>query len=257
MYCGHARLCVSVCVCVCVCQSVSLSAAACPHYCTDPDVTWGSGRGCPPSCALLGGFAIGAPVVLLWKHNANPSYYKLASTPLYDDIVRTRNVSECSVLALCLVYLFKHKRQRVYATYQSPSHKQNPLKSAKHFTKRLKGLKCTPYCQRLAIESRNLSFGVEFCSKMLSSYGNFCVQCYYLSPCTMRSSQRSVARPIAATIASCKQNVTQVTSKNSVNHNAFVVAYFISLRRDLSISINTIILTDVNSSHVFSTARGV
>jgi len=28
---------------VCVC----LSVAACPHYCTDPDVTWGSGRGCP------------------------------------------------------------------------------------------------------------------------------------------------------------------------------------------------------------------
>jgi len=35
MYCGHARLC------------VCLSAAACPHYCTDPDVTRGSGRGCP------------------------------------------------------------------------------------------------------------------------------------------------------------------------------------------------------------------
>jgi len=33
--CGHAR--------VCVC----LSAAACLHYCTDPDVTLGSGRGCP------------------------------------------------------------------------------------------------------------------------------------------------------------------------------------------------------------------
>ena len=39
MYCGHARL--------CVCLSVRLSAAACPHYCTDPDVTWGSGRGYP------------------------------------------------------------------------------------------------------------------------------------------------------------------------------------------------------------------
>ena len=39
MYCGHARLCVCVCVCV--------SAAASPHYCTDPDVTWGSGKGCP------------------------------------------------------------------------------------------------------------------------------------------------------------------------------------------------------------------
>ena len=34
MYCGMR---------VCVC----LSVAACLHYCTDPDVTWGSGRGCP------------------------------------------------------------------------------------------------------------------------------------------------------------------------------------------------------------------
>jgi len=29
------RVCVFVCVCVC------LSAAVCPHYCRDPDVTWG------------------------------------------------------------------------------------------------------------------------------------------------------------------------------------------------------------------------
>jgi len=41
-----------------------------------------------PSCALLGGFAIGARVALLWQHNANPSY-KIASIPRYDDIVRT------------------------------------------------------------------------------------------------------------------------------------------------------------------------
>jgi len=41
----------------------------------------------PPSCALLGGFAIGARVALLWQHNANPSY-KLALIPRYDDIVR-------------------------------------------------------------------------------------------------------------------------------------------------------------------------
>jgi len=39
MYCGHARL--------CVCLSVCLFAAACLHYWTEPDVTWGSGRGCP------------------------------------------------------------------------------------------------------------------------------------------------------------------------------------------------------------------
>jgi len=43
MYSGHARLC----VCLCVCLSVCLSAAVRPHYCTDPDVTWGCGRGCP------------------------------------------------------------------------------------------------------------------------------------------------------------------------------------------------------------------
>jgi len=55
IYCGHARLCVCLCV------------AACPHYCRDPDVTWGV-IGLPPSCALLGGFAIGARVALLWQH---------------------------------------------------------------------------------------------------------------------------------------------------------------------------------------------
>jgi len=65
MYCVHARL--SICVSVCV----SVSAAACPHYCTDPDATYGSDRECPPSCALLGGFAIGARVALLRQHNAN------------------------------------------------------------------------------------------------------------------------------------------------------------------------------------------
>jgi len=64
MYCGHARLCVCLCVC--------LSAAACLHYCTDPDVTWRSGRGWDaPSCALLGGFAINARVALLWQQYGN------------------------------------------------------------------------------------------------------------------------------------------------------------------------------------------
>jgi len=40
----------------------------------------------PPICAVLGGFAIGARVALLWQHHVNPSY-KLASIPRYDDIV--------------------------------------------------------------------------------------------------------------------------------------------------------------------------
>ena len=62
---------------------VCLSAAVCPHYCTDPNVTWGM-----VEAALLGGFALGAGVALLWQENENPSY-KLASIPRYDDVVRT------------------------------------------------------------------------------------------------------------------------------------------------------------------------
>ena len=62
----------------------------------------------PPSCALVGGFPIGARVALLWQHNVNRSY-KLASTSQYDNIVRMRNVSKCSVLTLCLVYSVDNK----------------------------------------------------------------------------------------------------------------------------------------------------
>jgi len=44
MYIGHGQY---LCVCVCVCVFVCLSLSASPHDCTDPDVTWGNGRGCP------------------------------------------------------------------------------------------------------------------------------------------------------------------------------------------------------------------
>jgi len=60
MYCGHARL----------------SAAACLHYCTDPDVTCGSGRGC-----LL--------VVQYWT-----DLQSVHGLCCYGNITRTRNVSE-------------------------------------------------------------------------------------------------------------------------------------------------------------------
>jgi len=74
MYCGHARLSVRGCT---------------PTLLHGPGCNLGRGRDCPPpSCALLGGFTIGARVALLWQHNANPSY-KLASIPGYDHIVRT------------------------------------------------------------------------------------------------------------------------------------------------------------------------
>ena len=83
MYRGHARLC--VCMFVCVCVSVCLSAAACPHYCTDPDVTWGSGRGCPL-------------VVHYWA-----DLQSVHGLRCYGNITRTWNVSEYMlVLALYL-----------------------------------------------------------------------------------------------------------------------------------------------------------
>jgi len=95
--------------------SVYLSMAVCLHYRSDPDVTWGV-VGMPPSCALLGGLAIDTWVALLWQHNANPSY-KLACTLQYDNIVQTRNVSKCCVLAVCLVAT--NKGMRVVKLYSS------------------------------------------------------------------------------------------------------------------------------------------
>jgi len=65
MYCRHTRLC------------VCLSAAACSHYCTDADVTWGSGRGCPL-------------VVHYWADLQSVHEWRS-----YGNITRTRNVSEC------------------------------------------------------------------------------------------------------------------------------------------------------------------
>ena len=75
MYCGHERLC------------VCLSVAACPHCCTDvPDVTWGSGRGCPL-------------VVHYWA-----DLQAVHGLHCYGNITRMRNVSEYMlVFALCLV----------------------------------------------------------------------------------------------------------------------------------------------------------
>jgi len=78
LYCGHARLCVRLCV--------YLSAAACPHYCTDPDVTWGHGRGC-------------SLAVHYWE-----DLQSVHGLRCYGNITRTRNASKhMLVLALCLV----------------------------------------------------------------------------------------------------------------------------------------------------------
>jgi len=61
-----------------VCVSVCLSLAAFPDYYTDPDVTRGNGRG----------FAI---AVHYWADLQSVRGFRC-----YDNITRTRNVSECS-----------------------------------------------------------------------------------------------------------------------------------------------------------------
>jgi len=63
MYSGHARL--------CVCLSVR---GRMPTLLRGPGCNLGNGRGCPPSCVLSAGFAIGARVALLWQHSANVKY---------------------------------------------------------------------------------------------------------------------------------------------------------------------------------------
>jgi len=74
-------------VCVSVCLSVCLSAGVCPQYCTDPDVTWGRGRGCPLVVHYWADLQSGHRL-RCYGNNLNPSY-KLASIPRYDNIVRT------------------------------------------------------------------------------------------------------------------------------------------------------------------------
>jgi len=56
--------------------SVCLSAAVCLHYCMDPDVTWGNGRGCPL-------------VVHYWA-----DLQSVHGLCCYGNIMRMRNVSE-------------------------------------------------------------------------------------------------------------------------------------------------------------------
>ena len=96
---GHARL--------CVCLSVCLSLAACPYY-TDPDVTWRM-VGMPSGCALLGGYAIGPRVSLLWQHSPNAKCQRVLvlSLCLVRHIHPTLN-SQLNALSF-VFYFWSHK----------------------------------------------------------------------------------------------------------------------------------------------------
>jgi len=66
-YIGHGHLCVGVSVCVCICLSVPRRIPTLLH---GPGCKLGNGMvGVSSSCAVLGRFAIGARVSLLWHHS--------------------------------------------------------------------------------------------------------------------------------------------------------------------------------------------
>jgi len=64
---------------------LSLSLATFPHYCTDPDVNWGNGRGCPL-------------VVHYWA-----DLQLVHRFHCYDNIAPNAKCQRVLVLALCLV----------------------------------------------------------------------------------------------------------------------------------------------------------
>jgi len=82
MYIGDGHLCVSVC----------LSLATFPHYCSDPDVSWGSG----------GGRSL---VMHYWADLQSMHRFRC-----YDNIAPNVKCQQVLVLALCLVNTCSHCR---------------------------------------------------------------------------------------------------------------------------------------------------
>ena len=68
-----------------VCVSVYLSLAAFPHYCTDQDVSWGNGSGCP----------------LIVRYLAD--LQSLQGFRCYDNIAPNAKCQRVLILSLCLV----------------------------------------------------------------------------------------------------------------------------------------------------------
>ena len=77
IYIGHGR--------PCICRCVCLSVAAFSHYCTDPDLTWGNGRGC----------------LLVVHYCAN--LQSVIGFRCYDNIAPNAKCQRVLVLAVCLV----------------------------------------------------------------------------------------------------------------------------------------------------------
>jgi len=92
---------------------VCLSTPACPHYCTDPDVTSGNGRGCPL-------------VVHCWA-----DFQSVHGFPCCHSIARTRNVSEClySLYAWCLLCAAGPSARDLSRMFPTPPSAEMPCSS--------------------------------------------------------------------------------------------------------------------------------
>jgi len=89
--------CASVCVCVCVCRS---PYAQCRHYCMDPDVTWGNGRG----CLLVVHYSVDLQSVHRFR--------------CYDNIAPNAKCQRVLVLVLCLVSIIVVIKKSLNHWYQ-------------------------------------------------------------------------------------------------------------------------------------------
>ena len=114
----------SVCLCVC------LSAAACPHYCTDPDVTWGSGRGCPL-------------VVHYWA-----DLQSVHGMRCYGNIMEMRGRAQRSSAR-------PSAHRMHYARTHAPAIKSTRLLRVRRYLQRSRSIR--PYCAGVATRTRNVS----------------------------------------------------------------------------------------------------
>ena len=85
-------------MCLSVCLSVCLSLAAFRHYCTDPDVAWGNGRG----------FRL---VVQYWA-----DLQSVHGFCYYDNIAPNAKCQRVLVLALCLVVTVQLEEEETAGT---------------------------------------------------------------------------------------------------------------------------------------------
>jgi len=118
MYIGHARLYVWL-VCLPVCLSVYVSVPrSIPTLLYEPGCKLGEWSGVPSSDALLGGFAIGARISLLWQQ---PEREVLASAC-------TRSMPGFVLIQLFVLYKIKLRLETVSIAkpLQNRQHAQNP-----------------------------------------------------------------------------------------------------------------------------------